>query len=207
MSVAGLRARQVDQTRETILQSLMDLVRRDGLAGFSIQSVADAAGVAHRTVYRYFPSREALLEGLASWIHERFARALGRAGEDPFPGLSADELGATTESGYRVFHENAELVSTYVVLAIGARIRLPSRVARTRWFEKVLAAHTRHLSRGDARAASLVVRAIASATTWHHMTEHGNAEPLALARAARWAVETLLKDLAAGGGPRRKGGG
>ncbi len=52
---------------------LVDIVAGGGLPEVSIQEVADRAGVSHRTVYRYFSTREALLEALTERVEGRMA--------------------------------------------------------------------------------------------------------------------------------------
>jgi AcrR family transcriptional regulator len=61
-------SRHGEATREVILDSAAELLReRDG-ADFSIQEVADRAGVTHRTVYRYFPGRHILMSEAAGRV-------------------------------------------------------------------------------------------------------------------------------------------
>lgn len=61
-------SRHAEATREVILDSAAELLReRDG-ADFSMQEVADRAGVTHRTVYRYFPGRHILMSEAAGRV-------------------------------------------------------------------------------------------------------------------------------------------
>src|SRR5947199_9666001 len=60
-----LRDRQEEQTRELILQALTEQLADGGLKGFSIPRLALRAGVSVRTVSRYFPTKDALLEEFA----------------------------------------------------------------------------------------------------------------------------------------------
>ena len=61
-------SRHAEATREAILDSAAELLReRDG-ADFSMQEVADRAGVTHRTVYRYFPGRHILMSEAAGRV-------------------------------------------------------------------------------------------------------------------------------------------
>lgn len=52
------------QVRQTIHQTVREIVETDGLAAISFPTVARRAGVSLRTVYRHFPSRQALMEDL-----------------------------------------------------------------------------------------------------------------------------------------------
>lgn len=62
--VSPLRREQSDQTRSRIVDAALDLIV-GGVEGLTMQEVAKAAGVALRTVFRHFPTRDDLLD--ATW--------------------------------------------------------------------------------------------------------------------------------------------
>jgi AcrR family transcriptional regulator len=59
---AGLRAARVAENEERILRAAHELFARDGYQATTLTAVADAAGVAHRTVYVRFGTKAALLK-------------------------------------------------------------------------------------------------------------------------------------------------
>ena len=59
---AGLRAARVAENEERILRAAHELFTRDGYRATTLTAVADAAGVAHRTVYVRFGTKAALLK-------------------------------------------------------------------------------------------------------------------------------------------------
>ncbi len=59
---AGLRAARVLENEERILRAAHELFVRDGYQATTLTAVADAAGVAHRTVYVRFGTKAALLK-------------------------------------------------------------------------------------------------------------------------------------------------
>jgi AcrR family transcriptional regulator len=61
-SSAGLRAARVLANEEKILRAAHQLFVRDGYQATTLTAVADAAGVAHRTVYVRFGTKAALLK-------------------------------------------------------------------------------------------------------------------------------------------------
>jgi AcrR family transcriptional regulator len=65
---ASSLSRHAGATREAILEAAFELLSERGGADFSVQEVADRAGVTHRTVYRYFPGRHILLDSAAGRI-------------------------------------------------------------------------------------------------------------------------------------------
>src|SRR6266498_4582072 len=59
---AGLRAARVLENEERIVRAARQLFVRDGYQATTLTAVADAAGVAHRTVYVRFGTKAALLK-------------------------------------------------------------------------------------------------------------------------------------------------
>lgn len=57
------------ETREKILDGARAAVARHGLKKLGMSDVSDAAGVSRGTLYRYFPGKDELLEGLV--VHEQ----------------------------------------------------------------------------------------------------------------------------------------
>jgi AcrR family transcriptional regulator len=60
--------RRVRRSRERVLTSAFDLLGERGVSGFTIDEVASRSGVAKTTIYRHWPSREALVLEAASRI-------------------------------------------------------------------------------------------------------------------------------------------
>ncbi len=70
------RTNQLDRTRAAIIEATIDLLLHSADPnGFTMQKVADAAGVSHRTLYRHFGSREELLNAAGATMDEALAYA------------------------------------------------------------------------------------------------------------------------------------
>lgn len=63
--MSPLRDEQKEATRARIVQAVSDLIATDHPAAISVPAVAARAGVGVATVYRYFPTKEALLDAAA----------------------------------------------------------------------------------------------------------------------------------------------
>jgi len=68
----GRRDANEPATRARILEGAVRAVARYGLAKLAMSDVSQSAGVSRGTLYRYFPTREALLDALAQREAERF---------------------------------------------------------------------------------------------------------------------------------------
>jgi AcrR family transcriptional regulator len=71
-----------DDKAEVILAAALELFAERGFHGTAVPLVADKAGVGAGTIYRYFPSKEALVNA----VFQKHKRALGEAILTEFPG-------------------------------------------------------------------------------------------------------------------------
>lgn len=67
----SLRLQQQEMTSTAIMVALRDLILEGRMHNFTIQEVADRAGVSHGSVYRHYASREAILEAFRGWCLEQ----------------------------------------------------------------------------------------------------------------------------------------
>src|SRR5918994_4830306 len=74
--------RHTEATRTAIIEAAVGRFRGQQRDGFSIQDVADRAGLTHRTVYRYFPTRQELISAAARNLAPGFT-------ETPFSAVSS----------------------------------------------------------------------------------------------------------------------
>jgi AcrR family transcriptional regulator len=66
-------------TEERILGATLRLVGRRGVKRLGMQEVSEAAGVSRGTLYRYFPSKECLLDAVAIFDERTFNEGLASA--------------------------------------------------------------------------------------------------------------------------------
>jgi TetR/AcrR family transcriptional regulator, mexJK operon transcriptional repressor len=96
------RRLRMAEKRASILRAARPILLRDGLGGTTLDRVAAEWGIAKMTLYRHFPSKEALFEGLVTamcaYMREGLENApsadLGKSGADRL----ADELRAFTSA-------------------------------------------------------------------------------------------------------------
>lgn len=59
-------------TSERILAATSEVLARNGVTKLSLSDVAQQAGVSRPTLYRWFSSKEALLDAFGEWEHQQF---------------------------------------------------------------------------------------------------------------------------------------
>lgn len=84
----GVRARAREQMRAAILDTARDHLAKHGATGLSLRAVARDVGMVSSAVYRYFPSRDALLTALIIDAYD----SLGTAVETAEAGVGREDL-------------------------------------------------------------------------------------------------------------------
>lgn len=185
------RERHKEETRSRILDSLIAMLS-EGI-DINHDRVAERAGVARRTVYRYFPDHDALMQPL--W--DRVVNLAGGAAVR-FPENEA-ELTSTMESIYEAFDRVAGLVTIVRSTPQGRAVRLAQKDRRRAAYEAAAADAVKDLPPADRILATAVLQVLHT-TPWLEMRDHWDLEGAQMAVACRWAAQTLLKDLRTRGG-------
>lgn len=180
-----LRQKQAEATRELILQALAQQLAEEGLQDFSIADAAQRAGVATRTIYRYFPNREVLLDAVGEWVDQQL-------GDLPYPTTSM-EVADLAEQAFPRFEQQAVLIQALLLSELGKSVRSRLRSKRRQSVEDALSPLTGDLD--SARAVRAVIGHLVTAETWKHLRDEFGVSGEASAKAVAWAIRTLVTDL------------
>jgi AcrR family transcriptional regulator len=197
---SSLRTMQKDLARRLIVESTARVILRTGIHQFSMQEVADEAGVSLRTLYRYFPSREALVDGVGAEIDQALADA-GLTTELHGP-ITPDSLATLVGDAFRLTAQRgADLARAWVVINMVTGARSTSSRRRDRLVRDVVEDLGPHLDQFEQDRVFGVIRYLAGSIAWKVMRDDLGMETEELAQAVGWAVRTLLEDVEGGGGP------
>jgi AcrR family transcriptional regulator len=188
------------RTRRAILEAMVDVImEKDGI-GFSVQAVADRAGVTHRTIYNHFPTREALCDAFADYVDDELMQASGRATE---PTWSLASLPALVEDLYRMLALRDRHARAYVTMMIGNRRPMSAWRRRSLMAEKLIAREQSGRTPLTPRQVTATIRMFVSTMGWHLLTEQCGLSTDEAAAASAWATRTLL-DAAIGKGVTKR---
>src|SRR3990170_3918695 len=190
---SGIRGRHARLTRQTILEALADLLA-EGELDFSVQDVADRAGVSHRTVYRHFETRETLLDALVDLLEQRLM-------EHIYPVRRAEDVAASIRHNFRLIEGFSPAVEALIALGIAGDTHSRYTRRRTKVLLGALSEVTAHLPPDAAAAVQWTIRHPASHPTWVRLRRDAGIEGERSGEAVAWAVETLLETLRSGRGP------
>lgn len=184
------KQRQRGRTRNAILDALADVIAESSGMEFSIQQVADRAGVTHRTVYNHFPTREALRDGLAERVEELLGATGRRRPDAGTPSL--ESLAPMVAESYALFESCAPAVRASVILTLASRGPTQLAKRRTDAFRKIVRQGLPANAPVPADEATAAVRMFLSTIGWHVLTEHLGLSSTKAAATAEWAIQVLL---------------
>jgi AcrR family transcriptional regulator len=188
-----LRDRQAAATRSVILEALGAELADGSVEDFSVARLARRAGVSERTVYRHFPTRETLLDGLSEWYNERVA---------DFPDdVAADEIAPTIAQVFADFDAHESLARGVLASPGGREMRQHARVARLARLDAALAPVLKSADPEGAAAARALIFALCSAQTWQSMRDEGGLDGATAGRAVARAIELILNDTSSSRSP------
>lgn len=101
------RAPTPEPTESRILRIAAEHIRRHGLERTTVVGVAAEAGMSHANVYRYFPSKDSLIEALTDHWLKPIETGLHDIGDGPDP--ADDKLERILSALYRAYRNKAEV--------------------------------------------------------------------------------------------------
>ena len=164
----------------------------DGRQDISHDAVAEHTGIARRTIYRYFPDREALLGGATTRVRERAGPRV------TFPANEADLTGQL-QAIYTGFDHIAPIATLVRSTPQGRAMRLAQNAERVAAYTAATADAVQDLPAADRKLATAMLQVLHT-TPWLEMRDHWDLSGEEIATATGWAIRTLLADLRARSG-------
>jgi AcrR family transcriptional regulator len=192
-----LREEQKEATRQRILDAAGKLLEDSGLKDFSFAVIAEMAGVRERTVYRHFPSKGALLEGLWGWYQSRMRYGAIVSSEE--------ELLAQPLRTFPAFEENEQVTRTLWLSPQGREFRLSNVEDRKKGIKSAVADATTGMPPREARWIAAVIHLLNSGAALWTMKDYWGFSGEEAGKASALAMELLLNAARERGRRKRKG--
>src|SRR6478672_12330292 len=156
----SLKDRHSDATQKLILETAIELLEAGSVSDVTARAVAKQAGMSERTVFRYFATRDDLLDAIA-------AEAAARM-QPPLPPATIDELLDYPKPLYRSFEEKAALVTGVLHTELFNRVRVAAAADRWSAVEKLINERMPGRPKKERRLLATNVNYFLSATTWNY---------------------------------------
>lgn len=180
----SLRDRQTAATREQILTVAMQQLGQGPRGTFSHESIAEAAGMGARTVYRYFPDRASLLQAL--WVRLR------EATKTRFPHAEA-EIVPLARAAFQELETNEILVRAVINSPAATEVSERGGAEGRAAFAKSLASALDGLPANEKARVIAVFVSIYSAPFWQLLRDRGLLSGAEAEEAMAWALDTLTR--------------
>jgi AcrR family transcriptional regulator len=180
----SLRELYKAETRTRILDAAIAELGVSDLEGLTMAGVAARAGVTERTVFRHFPSRDALIA--AVW-----PRMQARVRSRGFP-TTAEALIETPLRLFPAFDEEEGLVRASAFSAAGREVRQAANAERQAAMRACVKDAFPDIEEPQLTRLAAVVQLIDSAYAWAVMKQHWDLDGAAAGLAASEALAVLL---------------
>jgi AcrR family transcriptional regulator len=184
----SLRHEHAEQTRARILDALVELLAATGAEEVSVPEVARRSGVSLRTIYRYYPTRDDLLDGAGDWIFRQ------KFGDVPLERTLGD-LPAVFAAAAEQWEAHRELARAMAYSPSGKELLRKRRERRFEDITRAVARAAPNLSSADHRLDAAVLGYLQSIRTWVTLRQDvglGRDETVAAVVAA---LQTLIDDV------------
>jgi AcrR family transcriptional regulator len=183
MPAVSLQQARVELVRERVLEGVAALLAAGEDLTFA--KVASAAAVPERTVYRHFPTREALLSAVFDWANRR----IGFDGDLP---ADRSQTLALVRRAFPGFDEIAPVIRELLVAPEGSLARLSNKHERQEAAMAVVRSEAPALDPASARRIAAAVQLLTAAATWQTLRDYWDMDGEEAGETAALAVELLL---------------
>ena len=185
----------VETTRERILDAVHALLAEEHPAALSIPAVANRAGTSLRTVYRYFPTKQALVDAAS---HTFQPEHLGM--DEP---VTVDTLQDYLDETFTNFTKSIDAVRAQHLTPSGRQLRdarLPRSRATTR--EALVAAGLGDLEQRDLDDVVDVIVSLSGSSMYFELVDRLGHDETDAARLAAWVARSVVDRARTDGGIR-----
>jgi AcrR family transcriptional regulator len=180
-----LRAEQAAATRDRVVDAAIDLLQEADAGVFAMQDVADRAGVSLRTVYRVFPTKDDLLEGVLGAINERFDAIAGT------PPTTRDEFESSVGGAVRAVYELEPLYRALLATIAGRKAHQSGAGTRRRSYESAFAGELTGLPADRVRLIVSMLHLVTSAPSVLWLKDYAGLDVDDASEAIGWAIAAL----------------
>jgi AcrR family transcriptional regulator len=184
----SLSERHVDQTRQWLVAAAVELMEANPDAPLVNQAIAQRSGVSERTVYRYFVTRDSLLDAVALAVSQRL--------ESPLVPSTLALLPAFAQDLFASFERQPQLTRAALRPEVFVRMRDGVAAQRRTAIQSLVDVGFAQVPTEERRLAAANIRYLLSATTWRYYRDNFGFTPEEAVRSVQTAVRHTVAGLA-----------
>jgi AcrR family transcriptional regulator len=183
MTSTAVQEAKSEVVRGRVLDTVCDLIASG--ADVTFTKLAAAAGIPERTIYRYFPNRQALIDAVFGHVNRRI-------GFDGDPPRTPAEMTAMVRQVFPGFDSVAPIIDELLASSEGRRARLADVDQRRRAATAVVTEARPDLDPDTLRRIAAVVQVLGTAAVWRALRDFWEMDGAEAAIAVSVAINELL---------------
>jgi AcrR family transcriptional regulator len=184
MPAVSLREARIALVEDRVMEGVATVLAAGDDLTFA--RVAKVAGVPERTVYRHYPSREALLTAVFHWANRRIGFERARPSD-------AAGAAALVRRAFPGFDDIAPVIRELLIAPEGLHARLSDNAGRQRASLALVRKEAPGLDRTRVRRLAATVQLLTSAAAWQALRDYWDMDGEEAAETAALAIELLLE--------------
>jgi AcrR family transcriptional regulator len=184
-----LRDERAVQTRTRILDGLVQVMAKNGIAELSIPLVAREAGVSIPSVYRYFPTKKHLITALDEYAHQKGSFTL----DDFGPMDTPEDLARIVPLTFKRREAIESTLSAAMNSRLGYTIRQQEFAERAKHFSEALRSVSKNLKRDERQWLTDVVFVLSSYACVRAFRDYLGLNSEEAGRRVAWAIRVLAR--------------
>jgi len=182
-----LREKQAQQVRIAVLEAVIAKLESAAPDEVSMADIAQSAGISLRTLYRYFPDRDSLLQSAGEHLYS----SLGVPVEIAEPG----DIARSFVEAARRLAARPRLTRALVRTGAGQLARSAMRRKRVQAIRTALEPATSGLDTDLVRRATALITHLCSATSWVSIADECGLSDTDAQAAVSWGIDALIGSL------------
>ena len=183
----SLHEQQVETTRTRIVDAVAELIVEEHPATLSVPAVAARAGVSLRTVYRYFPTKQALIDAVANVGNQQTRVAF------PEEKLRYADLPEYMPLLWAELEGTRALVKAQQATPLGQEIARTRAQRRTALIQRVVADEQLGLPPDDEQRLTAMIALLCSRTALFELTDVLDLSVEEAAKLAVWTTQAIVE--------------
>jgi AcrR family transcriptional regulator len=185
-----LRTEQRELVKKFILEAVAEEINSGKGDGISMAEVAERARISLRTLYRHYPTKEALMESF--WT--QYVGQILSLTDDPLP---PERLGAWAKDTFASFETHREMFKALLTTGPGRDVRAATMHRRRRMITGSLETVTARLDPESAKRIHALIHVLVSVGAWQGMSDNWGLHGKESGSAVAWAVDLILREITA----------
>ncbi len=189
-SPPSIREIQKTQIREAILRALGEKLAQGGLHQIAVADIAKKVGISARTIYRYYPSKDALIEALYKWSVDQITGDMKNERS-----INIENFLNRRQELFDHFDRHPNLVKAQLLSRVGREIRAIGSKKVQKSLDSAIAEFSVDMQPDEIKKVKAALYLLFSGEAWQHYRDVWGLNGKEAGEASRWVANLIVAEL------------